>query len=100
MATSNNPSRNVFAPPQYTKDMSYADWKKEIDFWQIATEVKEEKQGTQLFLSLTGKSREAVRELSKEELIGKDGVKKVLDKLDTLWLEDEKMESWKELQSS
>ena len=94
MATSTR--QHVFAPPAYTNEISYTDWKKEVEFWQLATDVKEEKQGTQLFLSLTGKSREAVREISTQDISGKEGVKKVLEKLDTLWLEDEKMESWKE----
>lgn len=48
--------RNTFAPPAFTDDLTYSDWKKEIEFWQLGTELKEEKQGTAVFLSLTGNS--------------------------------------------
>jgi len=79
------------APPKLSDDKSFSDWKKEIEFWQIATDVKPEKQGAMIFLSLEGKSREAVRELSKEELGAATGVDAVIKKLDSLWKEDENL---------
>ena len=84
----------IINPPQLNDDIAYSDWKKEIDFWQIATSIKEEKQGAAIFLSLTGKSREAVLELTKEEISGNEGVKKVIEKLDGLWKEDDKKQAF------
>ena len=82
------------APPELNDDKSFSDWKKEVEFWQIATDVKPERQGAMIFLSLKGKSREAVRELTKEEISTEGGVQSVLDKLDTLWKEDENLEAF------
>ena len=81
------------APPDLNDDKSFADWKKEVEFWQIVTDVKPEKQGAMIFLTLKGKSREAVRELTTEETSTAAGVKAVIEKLDTLWKEDENLEA-------
>ena len=35
----------IINPPQLNDEIAYSDWKKEIDFWQIATSIKEDKQG-------------------------------------------------------
>ena len=82
------------APPELNDDKSFTDWKKEVEFWQIATDVKPEKQGAMIFLSLRGKSREAVRELSKDEISTATGVDEVIKKLDTLWKEDANLEAF------
>ena len=52
MAMATNPMN---CPPQLTSEISYNDWKKEIEFWQIATSIKEEKQGA-LFRLFYGRS--------------------------------------------
>ena len=90
---------NYRGPPQLTNEISYTDWKKEIDFWQIATDIKPEKQGAAIFLSLSGKSREAVLELTKEEIAGANGVTKVTEKLDELWKEDDKKQAFNAYES-
>ena len=54
------------APPELNDEKSFKDWKKEIEIWQLATEVNKEKQAAMIFLSLKGKSREAVLELANE----------------------------------
>ena len=80
-------------------NISYSDWKKEIQFWQIATNVKPDKQGAAIFLSLTGKSREAVLELTTTEISGENGVDKVLEKLDGLWKEDDTKQAFNAYES-
>ena len=87
---------NYKAPPELSDEKSFKDWKKEIDIWLIATEVKKEKQAAMIFLSLTGKSREAVLELDKDEIGAADGsgVEKIIEKLDSLWKEDENLEAF------
>ena len=44
-------------PPMLTDEKSFKDWKKELQFWQIATDVKPEKQGATVFLSLNAYER-------------------------------------------
>ena len=87
---------NCKAPPELTDEKTFKDWKKEIEIWQLATEVKKEKQAAMIFLSLKGKSREAVLELDKDVNGASDGsgVTKVKEKLDSLWKEDENLEAF------
>ena len=84
------------APPELSDTITFKDWRKEIELWQIATEVKKEKHAAMIFFSLKGKSREAVLELTKEEIGAQDGsgVEAVLVKLDSLWKEDENLEAF------
>ena len=75
-------------PPQFTENMSWLDFKKEIKIWQALTTLSSEKQGPCLYLSLKGKSREAALEIDIEQIKGADGVKLILQRLDKLFLED------------
>ena len=77
-----------------TDEKSFKDWKKELQFWQIATDVKPEKQGATVFLSLKGKSREAVLEMTAAEISTATGLDAIVAKLDTLWKEDENLEAF------
>ena len=84
------------APPTLSDEKSFADWKKEIGFWKIATDIRPPRQAATIFLSLEGKSREAILELP-EAVIGAEdgsGFQALLDKLDTLWKEDENLEAF------
>ena len=44
-------------PPEFTKSMSWTDYKKEIKIWQALATLTAEKQGPCLYLSLKGKAR-------------------------------------------
>ena len=59
------------APPLLTDEKSFSDWK--IEIWQIATDVKPPRQAAVVFLSLEGKSGEAVLELPKATIGAEDG---------------------------
>ena len=54
----------------------------------IVTSLDKAKRALMLFLSLKGKAREAVLELDTAVLNSEDGMKKLSEKLDTLFLED------------
>ena len=84
------------APPELTDTTVFEDWKKELRFWKIATRVEPSKQAATIFLSLKGKSREAVLELT-EEVVGAadgSGFNALVEKLDSLWKEDENLEAF------
>ena len=66
----------------------YSTWKEEMQIWEIAMYVKKAKQALIVFLSLQGKAREAVLELDNVALNSEDGIEKVYEKLDTLFLGD------------
>ena len=70
-------------PPMLSKEITYANWKEEIEIWKDFIDLADEKKGPAVFLSLTGQARDAVRQnVPNDKLKGKDGVKNVLDCLD------------------
>lgn len=81
-------SSNIKAPPSLSKCSSYDEWLKEIEIWQAFTDLADIKQGPAIFLTLEGRSREAVRELDVSKISAKDGVKNIMEKLDGLYLRD------------
>ena len=76
-----------FPPPALLKD-KYSTWWKEMLIWELATSLDETKRALTVFLSLEGTAREAVLELDTAVLNFEDGMKKLYEKLDTLFLED------------
>ena len=81
-------SRNIKAPPSLSSCSSYEVWLKELKIWQIFTDLAKSKQGPAIFLTLEGRSREAVLELEPEKIGADDGVATIIEKLDSLFLKD------------
>ncbi len=77
-------SSKLLAPPALEPER-YDSWRKEMLFWEMATNVEENKRAPTVFLSLTGKAREAVLEMDPNELNAKEGMKKLYAKLDKLF---------------
>ena len=76
-----------FPPPALLKD-KYSTWWKEMKIWELVTSLDKSKRALMVFLSLEGIAREAVLELDTAVLNSEDGIKKLYEKLDTLFLED------------
>ena len=76
-----------FSPPALLKD-KYSTWRKEMLIWELATSLDKTKRALIVFLSLEGTAREAVLELDTAVLNSGDGMKKLYEKLDTLFQED------------
>ena len=76
-----------FPPPALLKD-KYSTWRKEMKIWELVTSLDKSKRALMLFLSLEGKASEAVLELDTVVLNSEDGMKKLYEKLNTLFLED------------
>ena len=66
---SNIKSLPVFHPEE---DDDYLNWKNDVSVWKVFTDTKVEKLGPAVYLSLKGKSCEAVRSLAIDDL-GKAG---------------------------
>ena len=81
-------SSNWKAPPRLKEP--YISWKEELAIWEAFTDLDKKKQGPALFLSLPNPSsaRDAVLELGATVINGADGVKLILQKLDSLFLKD------------
>ena len=55
-------TQKIQQPPMLTKDITYANWKEEIEIWKDFTDLAAEKKGPAVFLSLSGQARDAVRQ--------------------------------------
>ena len=79
-------SHNV--PPSLNDDSEYESWKRDIDIWSRLTSLPATKMALAIHLSLKGKARSASSELTVAELSADDGVKKLIAKLDGIFLQD------------
>ena len=82
-------SNSIKAPPALSKCQSYNSWLKELEIWQAFTDIPPEKQGPAIFLTLEDKAREAVLELDVGNIKDTNGVKNIIEKLDSLYKKDE-----------
>ena len=76
-----------FPQPALLKD-KYSTWRKEMKIREFVTSLNKTKRALMVFLSLEGTAREDVLELDTAVLNSEDGMKKLYEKLDTLFLED------------
>ena len=71
--------------PPFSEDADFDQWCFEVDMWKLVTDLKPEKQGPMVFLSLSPKIRQACSALSKDELKKDDGLDKLITKLRELY---------------
>ena len=77
-------------PPAMRDDLPYAEWKKELNIWSDFTDLDEKRQGGALFLTLTGKAREAVLAgVTRDKIKSDKGITEIVTCLDELYLKDE-----------
>ena len=81
-------SQSTIPPPPMREDAPYEDWKKEIQVWQLITNLPDKKQGPAVLLSLQGKARNLCLEMDMTELTTDKGVEAILKKLDGMFLAD------------
>ena len=92
MATSINISNtysiaNKYGLPQLD-DNDFDHWKHELEMWQLVTDLDIKKQAPVIYLSLSGKARQACASLNKTQLNADDGVDVLLNKLSELYAKD------------
>ena len=86
------------APPSLSKNDNYETWKKKLVMWQKLTSFEKKKQGPALVLSLDDESQEAVLDLTEEVISAEDGVTKILEVLDKLYLKDKTQSAFEALE--
>ena len=79
---------NITNPPSLYTSPSFDSWEKSIGLWKMVTNLKPEKQGPALVLSLSVKDRETALELTEAELTAVTGVDSVIAKLKVLYKND------------
>ena len=72
-------------PPALGHDTVYETRKKEIEVWQLMTDVDKRKQALAVTLTLTGQARAKALELDVTELNSEDGMDKLISALDSLF---------------
>ena len=84
-----NSQNSLKTPPAMLDDMSYSEWKSELQLWTTITEVPKNKQGGTLFFTLQGDARDTVRaKLTNTVIASEQGIDKIIDTLDNLYLKD------------
>ena len=86
------------APPLFKKDDNYDKWKKKLEIWQSFTALEKTKQGPALFLSLDEHSQDAVLKLQPADIAKEDGITKIIQVLDGLYLKDKTQSAFQALE--
>ena len=76
------------SPPLLLKSKTYDDWINLLSIWLKFTSLESEKQGPVIVLTLEGEAQDAVLELHTDVISGKDGVSKILERLDKIYKKD------------
>lgn len=78
------------SPPLMRQDLSYADWKKELDIWSDFTDLENTQKAGAVFLTLKDKARQVVLDgTTRDELKADTGLQSLITCLDTLFKKDE-----------
>ena len=75
-------------PPKLKDGDDYEEWAREIEIWQIVTDVPKDKQGALIYLSLEGQARQCCKSISTDKLKGDGGVTELMKKLEELFAKD------------
>ena len=81
-------SNTAITPPKLETE-HYDRWRREMKFWEQATNVLPKKRAATVFLTLQGKAREAILEIDPDSMNTDTGLTVLYDKLDELFKVDE-----------
>ena len=80
---------NLKTPPVLVDEAHYTEWISDMAVWEAYTDIDKTKRGPAVYLTLSGKVRDSVRELTVEQLGTETGVQKIIEKLDKVFLKEE-----------
>ena len=72
------------SPPLLSKSKTYDDWIKPLSIWLKSTSIESEKQRPAIVLTLEGEAQDVVLELNTDVVSGKDGVSKIIERLNKI----------------
>ena len=81
------------------KDYLTCTWKKEVEIWKLGTTAKDTQQAPRLVGFMQGKAHEAALQIPAEELGSTNGVKKLIEGLDLVFLKDETQSLFQAIES-
>ena len=82
-------------PTLLSASSNYDSWKKSVTIWSTFTSLPAAKQGAAVLLTLEGSARDAVLELSEDQISGDNGLPNVIKRLDELYLKDKTLQKYK-----
>ena len=74
--------------PVLKDGVSYSDWKKRVNIWQLGTDTKAEARAVKLVMNMSGKPEEVAIQIAPTKLGAENGVAVLLEELDKLFEED------------
>ena len=82
-------SKSLKSPPQFDPDAdNYEQFKKDLQIWELFTDLDVKKKGPAVYLSLNKKAHEAARSLAVDQINLASGLKTITDILDEVYLAD------------
>ena len=75
-------------PPKFDNETEYENWKRDINIWCELTDLAEDKHALAIHLSLTDRAHTASSEIELAVLKSEHCVKRLIEKLDSLFLPD------------
>ena len=61
-------------PPVLSDDISYTDWKFDLEMWKIYTKLEPTRKGPAVYLSLKGEAKECLQVLNSGDIGRSDGL--------------------------
>ena len=95
-------ARDNKSPPSLSNSKPFSDWLKLTEIWRKftrKTSLEPEKQGPAIVLSLEGEAQVAILELNTNDITDKDGVNKIIERLNRLYKKDKLTEKYNALES-
>ena len=75
--------KSLKAPPKFDPETdNYEQFKKDIQIWELLTELDAKKKGPAVYLTLQNKAREAVRNLSIADISAEGGLQTIITLID------------------
>ena len=87
------------SPPLLSKSKTYDDWIKLLSIWLKFTSLKSEKQGLAIVLTLEGEAHEEVLEIHTDVISRKDGVSKIIKRLNKIYRKGELSQKYNALEA-
>ena len=88
-------NEKIIGPPNYDEaKFSWKEYKKEVEVWAMLTNLPKKKQGPALWMSLSGKAKEAIQDMDIDEIKADDGLHTMMAKLDSLFKVDDNQEAY------
>ena len=93
-------SKNLKAPPLFNPDEdNYESFKRDLSIWESFTDLADKKKGPAVYLSLSKKARESVRDIQVAEISSDGGLKIIITKLDEIYLADKNTRAYTAFQN-